>query len=446
MRDNDRNELLSANRRTAEDYGWSPADFGCDDYDQTLIKAIADFQSDRILVPTGYVDLLTFKCLKEQHKLAPLVEINRKRLAMRALHGIGWGNDRQVAPWTGVRLRLAPKFPVTAPHPPCDGLIVDIAHADKLPLSAHLRGQRDPIAGDDQVSGILWLGVRDDQVLATQQRLRKFLATKPQSITIGLLDSVLTECHDDPQRLVAAVDVMLDECGTVPVALAYRPTPYRKDPRRQPLLAELSGRFQVVQFLLPPVFSVAPEQWVKAALIQLCAAMQIRQSEVFPIFTLTPESLPDHVLRLRHWMRVRNYRGHAFTWPIPDHMHDAVFGEIPAEMVGFDYSTRAQAAQMRNHASRDTERSSGSEIHPQSAPHAADDAGPTGDGGNVDRQQAIGQVDGGSVPAGGDQRDHLRSAHGNRVRQRPARSGGRQSVGADRSGSAQTIVIDAGAE
>lgn len=326
-------QLIAANRRSAADYGWRPADFGAKGFDAGLIARVQAFQAERILDATGFVDRSTFRALQQLTDLVGLVAADQKEHRRQVQFGLGYGNDAEVAPFLGIRMHLqrsqSPRG--LAAMPAGAGIVCDVKWASALPLKS-------------PATCFAWVPTRPDLLGQVHAQVQEAVHHGAVGIVLGLPEKVLAEADVDSRPLHNALDA-LQAVATCPVAVGLRVDPWHATPKpRLAMLAQMKGRFvAAVTFLSGRDFQAAAEPCLGKLFGRTKGQLQIAGACNFPTFLLDNATPPDHIIRARMWLRRMQHRGHAFSWPMPAHLIAAALGDLPDQLTAIDPAPPAEA-------------------------------------------------------------------------------------------------------
>jgi len=312
-------DLADLNRRSSALYGWGPADFGAPAFDDRLVEAVRAFQRDRIIEETGVVDRTTFRVLLEQRKVAEIAaedEVERRRASQA---GLGYGDDAEIAPFAGLRVQM-PRSMQPAPVPPATGLVCDVRWAHCLP--------------DPPPVGFAWVPTRSDLVQRVAADVRAFVARAPV-IVLGVADRTIAEAQADTGPLLAALGALRAAAGDATIALGVRIDPFR-DPRRHASLEALRGPTILAPFIPPDFGGRDPEGYLSLMFTRGAMHLGVPTARSFPTFVLDSGTDPAKITRARIFLRNRQHRGHAYSWPMTADQHAAAFGPVPDRVVAID--------------------------------------------------------------------------------------------------------------
>lgn len=324
--------LIDANRRSAADFGWSPADFGAGRFDAGLVAAVQAFQADRILQPTGVVDRSTFQALQAQQELAELVAADERVGQRIAQVGKGRGDDAEIAPFAGVRLQLPRSTPPRGLDAlPVDAIVCDVQHWEAMPRRI-------------RTLGFAWTATRPDLLQRVVSQVEAFVHRGSAAVVLGLPGQALDAADADPRLMLAALDALQAAAGACPTGLALRIDPDPPTEVRKATLRLLRGRFTALLPFVPGDFEgKAPEPYLGQIFAQGNVLLQIRAARSFPTFVLDDATTPEKILRARLFLREKQHRGHGFSYPVPRHLDAAAFGDLPDRVLAIDPAPAAGA-------------------------------------------------------------------------------------------------------
>lgn len=313
-------DLIRLNQSSAALYGWGPADFGVPRFDDHLVEAIRTFQRDRILDETGIVDRATFRVMQEQRKIAEIAAEDEAVRRKKSQAGLGYGDDAEIAPFAGLRLHL-PRAMQPVLCPPATGLVCDVRWAHCLP--------------DPPPVGFAWVPTRSDLVQRVAADVRAFAARSPV-IVLGVADRTIAEAQADTGPLLAALGVLRAAAGAALIALGVRIDPYR-DRQRDGVLKAMRGQATILAPFVPADFGgMAPESYLIQMFQFGSMHLGVPTARSFPTFVLDTGVDPAKITRARIYLRNRQHRGHAYSWPLTADQQIAAFGPVPDQVVSID--------------------------------------------------------------------------------------------------------------
>lgn len=331
------------NRDSAESLGWAPADFGCAAFDYALVGAIAAFQRDHFLDPTGVCDATTWRAVLGIRRGLADAAIDRDR--EENLRGLGSvsrydPDDPYVTRSAAFAGRVgwatsgdggdaARGFHEIADRRGADAIVLGMDHAPLAPrgstrVLAYLGLDLffDPWATGREAAART--GGIDGLVIGVSSRVWDRVVAEAGEPIVALLKS-LGNRSSIPRAVVA--DLVGPRGGS---SIEYRRA-----------WRVLSG-FDVVMPVIPSASKdrdrTAPEYQIGQASAEWSIYGGRRPSVMFPLIDAMRAPVdPNFVHRIRAWCSGRGIRGIGYRGPDRGALADAFWNPLPDRIGRVDY-------------------------------------------------------------------------------------------------------------
>lgn len=322
----DLDDLLLRNRAAAKSLGWTPGDFDCGFFDPTLIRAIRDFQGQRLLPQTGVADARTIRALAGYRD--GLIDKAERQQREDNLQGLGsvtrYAPDDpwvvRSAPFTGRILVLRDWSPSGAVVAQVDALAVPLAALPADSVAPRRRLVRATLTPGDLSDGD-WLG-------------RALADAVPDGVIVQVVPKAMRAIGADPDVLTRWADAVRVHTD-VPLAVSADLIPSALDDPEKRAMAVFGRCFDAA---MPPVPGERAGQPIEHAAGSAVANWsifgQIRPNFMVPLYVVHDRTTANEVHRYRAWLQSRGFRGYAYVGPA-DHL-PAFLDPLPAKIVRVD--------------------------------------------------------------------------------------------------------------
>jgi hypothetical protein len=338
--------LLRANHASAKRLGWQPADFGASAWDSDLLRAVQDFQAQRLLPTTGVVDDRTMRALQGYRE--GLLDKAERQPREDSLRGLGSVTRYDPADTRVVRSRpFTGTVLLALDGQPVDAQVAAQVDAIGVPLAALCR---TVVASHQRLLAVydLWTvpggpGPLDDcaDAQATAHACGTILARlladhHPQVaglvVVIGL--QAWARIVADA-TLAAAFMVGLRAVTDLPAAvclgLRHRGAPLAAK-RAWSVLGPL---FDAAMPPVPGVYAGEPIEHACGTMVATWAAYgKVRPNWQVPVYVPHAGTTDNEVHRYRDWLLSRGFRGRAWAGDMAQVA--AFLGDLPATIVRVD--------------------------------------------------------------------------------------------------------------